>query len=425
MRVAERLFSRNQWLSLLNDFADLVADKEYVKINYNDWRVLSKPVSANVALELCPGLSGVPNIFIQPGAHTPIMLKANDGSLGDFLFDNIFSKEEQVMAYGYDSITAVSACEAASSAVSTLELKADYMNYDGTYATTLADTVTIAGDSINSSKSYQLNVDGYGKVHVYDGTTWSNIGIADRTDELESKIDQRPTFNDVNKMIDDKMKKGNEEMKGFNFDFGPCTSDQVRMSMYGMAVKNAAGTYVSYNSKTQEIVDVDVLNFDGAKYMYKIPVAVKDVAIGDIIIHNRKPMFVTALATEGSNAITCVDVCAGEQKMVIPTVNMFGFNFITKIVSLFNTLGDNAPTPDAPFGNMLPLMLMGGNDEKIDPMMLMCMMQGNFNMACNPMMLYLMTQDNKDMDPMKWMVLSMMTNSAPAFMTGNYPKQQA
>ena len=433
MRVAERLFSRNQWLSLLNDFADLVADKEYVKINYNDWRALSKPVSANVALELCPGLNGVPIIFIQPGAHTPITLKANDGSLGDFLFDNIFNKEEQAMAYGYDKITAVPACEAASSAVSALELKAGYTDYDGTYvsnkydnsATTLSDTVTIAGDSINSYGSYQLNIDGYGKVQTYDGTTWSNVGIADRTDELESKIDQRPTFNDVNKMIDDKMKKGNEEMKGFNFDFGPCTSDQVRMSMYGMAVKNAAGTYVSYNPKTQEIVDVDVLNFDGAKYMYKIPVAVKDVAVGDIIIHNRKPMFVTALATEGSNAITCVDVCAGEQKMVIPTVNMFGFNFITKIVSLFNTLGDNAPTPDAPFGNMLPLMLMGGNDEKIDPMMLMCMMQGNFNMACNPMMLYLMTQDNKDMDPMKWMVLSMMTNSAPAFMTGNYPKQQA
>ena len=424
MRVAERLFSRNQWLSLLNDFADLVADKEYVKINYNDWRVLSKPVSANVALELCPGLSGVPNIFIQPGAHTPIMLKADDGSLGDFLFDNIFSKEEQAMAYGYDSNTAVSA-------VSALEVKADYMDYDGTYVSNKYDnsattnTVTIAGDSISTSKSYQLSIDGYGTAHVYDGTTWNNIGIADRADELESKIDQRPTFNDVNKMIDDKMKKGNEEMKGFNFDFGPCTGDQVRMSMYGLAVKNAAGTYVSYNPKTKEIVDVDILNFDGAKYMYKIPVALKDIALGDIIIHNRKPMFVVALSADGTNTLTCVDVCAGEQKTVIPTVNMFGFNFVTKIVSLFNTLGDNAPTPEAPFGNMLPLMLMDGNDEKVDPMMLMCMMQGNANMTCNPMMLYLMAQNNEDIDPMKWMVLSMMTNSAPAFMTGNYPKQQA
>ena len=412
MRVAERLFSRNQWLSLLNDFADLVADKEYVKINYNDWRVLSKPVSANVALELCPGLSGVPNIFIQPGAHTPIMLKADDGSLGDFLFDNIFSKEEQAMAYGYDSNTAVSA-------VSALEVKADYMNYDGTYVSNKYDnsTATIAGDSISTSKSYQLSIDGYGTAHVYDGTTWSNIGIADRTDELESKIDQRPTFNDVNKMIDDKMKKGNEEMKGFNFDFGPCTGDQVRMSMYGLAVKNAAGTYVSYNPKTKEIVDVDILNFDGAKYMYKIPVALKDIALGDIIIHNRKPMFVVALSTDGTNTLTCVDVCAGEQKTVIPTVNMFGFNFVTKIVSLFNTLGDNAPTPDAPFGNMLPLMLMNGNDEKIDPMMLMCMMQGGGTFAGNPMMMYLLMRDSKDIDPMMFM---MMTG---AFNTCNCQKQ--
>lgn len=415
MRVAERLFSRNQWLSLLNDFADLVADKEYVKINYNDWRALSKPVASNVGLELCSGLSGVPNIFIQPGAHTPIMLKANDGSLGDFLFDNIFSKEEQAMAYGYDSIAAVSGCEATSSAVSALELKADYMNYDGThvsnkydnYATTLADTVTIAGDSISTAKTYQLNVDGYGKAQVYDGTTWSNIGITDRTYELATKIDQCPTFNDVNKMIDDKMKeKENVNMKGFNFDFGPCTGDQVHMSMYGMAVKNAAGTYVSYNPKTKEIVDVDILNFDGAKYMYKIPVALKDIALGDIIIHNRKPMFVVALSTDGTNTLTCVDVCAGEQKTVIPTVNMFGFNFVTKIVSLFNTLGDNAPTPDAPFGNMLPLMLMGGNDEKIDPMMLMCIMQGNGSFVGNPMMLYMLMKDNKDIDPMMFMMMT-------------------
>lgn len=414
MRVAERLFSRNQWISLLNDFADLVADKEYVKINYNDWRALAKPVASYVGLELCSGLNGIPNIFIQHSTNDQIMLKADDSSLGDFLFNNIFSKEEQVMAYSYDNITAASS----SSTVSALNLKS---NYDGTHVSnkydnsaTTTDTVTITGDSISTSnKTYQLNIDGYDNTQVYDWITWSNIGttgnigIADRTDELANKIDQRPTFNDVNKMIDDKMKeKENANMKGFNFDFGPCTGDQVRMSMYGLAVKNAAGTYVSYNPKTKEIVDVDILNFDGAKYMYKIPVALKDIALGDIIIHNRKPMFVVALSTDGTNTLTCVDVCAGEQKTVIPTVNMFGFNFVTKIVSLFNTLGDNAPTPDAPFGNMLPLMLMGGNDEKIDPMMLMCMMQGNGSFAGNPMMLYMLMKDNKDIDPMLFMMMT-------------------
>lgn len=389
MKVAERIFSRDQWLNLLNDFSDLVADKKYTKINYDDWRILSKPVSTNVVLELSSGLIGIPIIFIQSGAHTLISVEATDGSLGDFLFENVFNKEEQAMAYGNANFT----CGTVS-------------------ATTLTNTSTITGDSINTTKTYQLNI---------DGTTWNNtcttdsIGIVDRTDELADKINQRPTFNDVNEMINNKMKeKENVNMKGFNFDFGPCTGDQVRLSMYGLAVKNQSGVYVSYNPKTKEIVDVDILNFDGAKYMYKIPVALKDVALGDIIIHNRKPMFVVALSTDGNNTLTCVDVYAGEQKAIIPTTNMFGYSFITKVVSLFNTIGTNAPSPDAPFGNMLPLMLMDdGNDEKFNPMMLMMMMNQSGNqMFSNPLMMMLMFSENepKDKDLMKMMVLAQMMN---------------
>lgn len=388
MKVAERIFSRDQWLNLLNDFSDLVADKKYTKINYDDWRILSKPVSTNVVLELSSGLIGIPIIFIQSGAHTLISVEANDGSLGDFLFNNIFNKEEQAMAYGNADFTC------------------------GTVSTTAA---AITGDSINTTKTYQLNIDEYGNV---DGTTCNNIGttgIVDRTDELADKINQRPTFSDVNEMINNKMKeKENVNMKGFNFDFGPCTGDQVRLSMYGLAVKNQAGVYVSYNPKTKEIVDVDILNFDGAKYMYKIPVALKDVALGDIIIHNRKPMFVVSLSTDGNNTLTCVDVYAGEQKAIIPTTNMFGYSFITKVVSLFNTIGTNAPSPDAPFGNMLPLMLMDdGNDEKFNPMMLMMMMNQSGNqMFSNPLMMMLMFSENepKDKDLMKMMVLAQMMN---------------
>lgn len=33
--------------------------------------------------------------------------------------------------------------------------------------------------------------------------------------------------------------------KIFNFDFGPLKSDNVRMSMYGLAVKNRDGNYVA------------------------------------------------------------------------------------------------------------------------------------------------------------------------------------
>lgn len=370
MKVVERVFSRDQWLNLLNDFSDLVADKEYTKINYDDWRILSKPVSSNVVLELYPGLGKAPIIFIQSGANTLISVEVNDGSLGDFLFENIFNKEEQAMSMNNSSI----------------ETKLASITYE--------NTVLTQGNNYYSNST----------TTVGDIT---GMSVSDKTQELEDKINQRPTFNNVNKMIEDKMKeKENVNMKGFNFDFGPCTGDQVRMSMYGMAVKNAAGTYVSYNPNTKEIIDVDILNFDGAKYMYKIPVAMNDIALGDIIIHNRKPMFVVALSADGSNTLTCVDVCAGEQKEILLTKSPFGFNFATKIVSLFNLLGDNAPTPDAPFGNMLPLMLMSGNDEKIDPVMLMCMMQGNGSFASNPMMLYMLMKDNKDIDPMVFMLMS-------------------
>lgn len=417
MKVAERLFSRNQWISLLNHFADLVADKEYVKINYKDWRSISKPAASDVGLELCSGLDGVPNIFIHYGAHDQIMLEADDSSLGDFLFNNIFSKEEQVMAYSYDNITAASS----SSTVSALNLKS---NYDGTHVSnkydnsaTTTDTVTITGDSISTSnKTYQLNIDGYDNTQVYDWTTWSNIGttgnigIVDRTDELANKIDQRPTFNDVNKMIDDKMKeKENVNMKGFNFDFGPC-GNTVRLSMYGMAIQNISGEWVSYNPDSHEIINVDVFSMaDGGKYIYKMPVAIADVKIGDIVIHSRVPMFVTAVNENGTFDV--IDVHAGETKTVIPTRSPFGFNFMTKIISLFD--GMTTPDKNNPFGNMwMFAMLSDDKSFDIKDMMMISMMTGKNNLIgdMNPMMMMLMMSDNSEKND--WLMPLMLMNQS-------------
>ena len=208
-------------------------------------------------------------------------------------------------------------------------------------------------------------------------------------------------------------------MKGINFDFGPC-GNTVRLSMYGMAIQNVNGEWVSYNPDSREIINVDVFNMaDGGKYMYKMPVAISDVKIGDIVIHNRVPMFVTAVNENGTFEVT--DVRAGEAKTVIPTRNMFGFNFMTKVVSLFGAFTD-APTADQPFGNMLPFLMMGENKD-IDPMMMFMMMNQGGNGAMNPMMWYFMFKDNKDIDPaMMWMVMSMASGAAPAFMTGNYNK---
>ena len=139
----------------------------------------------------------------------------------------------------------------------------------------------------------------------------------------------------INNIIDEATnlsinRKENDSMNLFkNFDFGSCSNDNVKMSMYGIAVKNATGTWVSYDPNSGNIIDVDILNFD-AKYLYKMPVAIKDVVEGDVIIHNRKPMFVSKV--EGSK-ILAVDPAAGEEKVVILTKSPFNFDFVTKIIN--------------------------------------------------------------------------------------------
>jgi hypothetical protein len=160
--------------------------------------------------------------------------------------------------------------------------------------------------------------------------------------------------------------------------------------MYGVAVKNANGTWVSYDAKTESVIDVDILNFD-AKYLYKVPVAIKDVAVGDTVIHNRKPMFVTKV---DDGKLLVIDPAAGEEKVVLLTKSMFGFDFVTKVVNLFGNCFNSA-SEDQPFGNMLPLMLLADGGKENDMLPLMFAMGGDkFDMS-NPMMLYFLTKDNK------------------------------
>lgn len=197
-------------------------------------------------------------------------------------------------------------------------------------------------------------------------------------------------------------KKDNEEkenkMKGFNFDFGKITNDSIRMSMYGMAVKNASGVWTAYDKSAGDLMDVDVFNFDGSNFLFKMPVAIKDIAVGDVVIHARKPMFVISKTEAGD--LVAIDPVAGEKKTIMPSKNMFGFNFATKVVSLFDNLMGQTPTSENPFGNMWMLMLMDGKSDMKDmliPMMLMSQANGSTN-TFNPMMLMLMNDgDMKDM----------------------------
>lgn len=195
----------------------------------------------------------------------------------------------------------------------------------------------------------------------------------------------------------------------FNFNFGPCTnSDNIHLSPYGIAVKNSAGTWVSYNTKDASIIDVDIFNFNASKYLFKMPVALKDIKVGDVLIHNNKPVFV--LNTEKS--IYVVDPTAGEKKEILLTKNMFGFDFATKVISLFSAF-DTAPTTDSPFGNMLPFLMMGeGGSEDIDPFVMYMMMQQTGGSMNNPMMLYFLMNHNDNSNNLLPLMFMMNNNSS-------------
>lgn len=209
-------------------------------------------------------------------------------------------------------------------------------------------------------------------------------------------------YDDLCKNCKNYEKKDNKEkenkMKGFNFDFGKITNDSIRMSMYGMAVKNASGVWTAYDKGTGDLMDIDVFNFDGSNFLFKMPVAIKDIAVGDVIVHARKPMFVISKTEAGD--LIAIDPVAGEKKTIMPSKNMFGFNFATKVVSLFDNLMDQTPTSENPFGNMWMLMLMDGKSDLKDimiSMMLINQASGSTN-TFNPMMLMLMNDsDMKDM----------------------------
>ena len=223
--------------------------------------------------------------------------------------------------------------------------------------------------------------------------------FADTATAIQSNLDE--LVDKVYKQIEEhNNKKENKEM--MKFDFGPVNSN-VRMSMYGMAIKNANGTYVAYDVANNSIMDVDILNFEGAdKLFYKMPVAVGAVRSGDIVVHMGKPMFVSAVLTTDCR-FKVLDIWSGEEKTIVPTRSPFGFEFMTKIVSLMDFGNANK---DNPFGNMLPLLLLNDSNSKDNTALMMAVMCGHTDMMKNPMLMYaLMGKDGKMNDMLPFMLM--------------------
>ena len=267
---------------------------------------------------------------------------------------------------------------------------------DWGYRTTASTANPIAGGSI-AENTIKISDDG-----SYATTISIDSGLTSRLDTMEERINKLETNND------DVKGKGNN-MKMFNFDFGPIKdNDAVRMSPYGLAVKNVNGTYQAYDKKNGEIMDVDIFNFKADNMFFKIPVAIDAIEAGDVIIFNRRPCFVFGFSEQGD--VIAIDIAMGEKKTILPSKSPFGFNYITKIVSLVdNMFGGETPSAENPFGNILPFMMMSEDNSSMKDMLpMMMLMNGNAGGTIDPMMLYFMMKADKgDTDSMLPFLLMM------------------
>ena len=305
----------------------------------------------------------------------------------------------------------VQGTSSASYPASSCTIKADYMGASS--LSNVSNALSSVGDSaakaIDGIQTLTINAnDFYESVKASKVADWADVAVSPVTGNnwgaisISSDVDcLRADINNIRKEID-KLTKKDKENKNmmFNFDFGKVTSDAVRVSMYGVAVKSVDGRYVSYDSKTHSIMDVEILNMPAGDFLYKMPVAIKDIKAGDVVIHNRVPMFVVETH---ESTLKVIDIREGSEKEIYLTKSPFGFNFATKVVSLMDMTGGKADESN-PFGNMLPFMLMGENKD-FDPMMLMLLNGGKMDMS-NPMMMYFLMKDtnHKDMLPLLMMM---------------------
>lgn len=363
---------RYQLLQVMDDFAATVEDKNSIyyeqKIPYSSWKLLKKVCSWE-------GL---------------ISVKYTDKELN---FSN--GKETVTLVDNYESFPFIDSFYNAFR----YKWKREKDIVDDLLKTAEVDlTLNQAIDQVIKSSSVTLSSDStsgtisssYLNDHqIYDTststpysttTTWPsyNYGLSTvaTTDDL-SQLTNRVTA--LESKINSNERKEPNTMNMFsalNLDFGPVASNIIRISPFGLAIKTANREWHTYDAANQKIVDVSDFSFSlgDTPILYKMPVAPAAVAIGDLILHNGVPVYVIDFENAANKAagIVVIDTDSNERKTILPVCNVFNFNFITKVVSLFNFgTGANSlfgtPSADQPFGNILPMMMMSemfGKDSK-------------------------------------------------------------
>lgn len=230
----------------------------------------------------------------------------------------------------------------------------------------------------------------YGTSIISNGTsittnTTSPIGIGLNTCKLAGNNEKKEGKNMFENMAKD-------------FKFGPATD--IKFSIYGPAF-NGGDRWLARHEG--EWVDVSDMLIDVGNICYMMPVAKTSIKEGDFILHKGRWARVDCVVEE-ENFISVEKINEQEVVQVLPTKNMFGFDYYTKLmcpIESFEGAEGFSATTDNPFG-MLPFV-MAMKDGKKDNLLPLMMMSGKMDMS-NPIMLMMLGGDNSNLGLMMAMM---------------------
>lgn len=269
---------------------------------------------------------------------------------------------------------------------------------------------TLTGNDLLNAQLQSYNADEYTlKPNETSSVSIDNNWLHGLVNGLREQADKEITdiFNSKEKEKESKM----DFSKMLNIDFGkvPHTAE-LKPSIYGVAVLGFDNRYRAYDKVNDKVMDVTGMTFD-TDMLFKIPVAVSQVRVGDVIINASNYVTVTNVHPDGT--FTVVDPKASEQKIAIPAKNMFGFDFVTKIMYPFENMVQ--PSDDNPFGlnPMTMMMLSDGVDMDMSTILALSMINGNSGMMDQNMLIPLMLMGNSKGGSKDSLILAMAMMNQP------------
>ena len=237
-----------------------------------------------------------------------------------------------------------------------------------------------------------------------DSTNWGNFGTSTVTNGTSITTNTTSPIGiglNISKLAGNNEKKEGKNMfenMMKDIKFGPATD--TRFSIYGPAF-NGGDRWLARHEG--EWVDVTDMLIDVGNICYMMPVAKNSIKEGDFILHKGKWARVSCIVEE-EDFIYVEKINEQEVVQILPTKNMFGFDYYTKLIcpiESFEGAEGFGATTDNPFG-MLPF-IMAMKDGKKDNLLPLMMMSGKMDMS-NPMMLMMLSGDNSNLGLMMAMM---------------------